>query len=150
MKGSIAIETLLISVVAIILLIFAGKAIQGYGAKFAEDVDRMAWIRQSVYKIYSSTRMLETCGVGSVDTIDVYVPYNGQINLSGKTITGTVQGLNKKYSNLEQSSEYTYSINTNTDFKTPVTLPHGWAKIRLKKITENEIEINVIISGWRK
>lgn len=152
MRGSVAMETLLISVVAIILLIFAGKAIQAYGVKFAEDVDRMAWIRQSVYKIYASVRMLETCGVGSVDTVDVYVPHNGKIEISGKVIKGTVTGLNREYPALKGSDEYKYSISTNSYFiniSTGATLPPGWARIRLKKIAENVIETSTIISGLR-
>ena len=148
MRGTIAMETLLISVVAIILLIFAGKAIQAYGTKFVEDVDRMAWIRQSVYKIYASVRVLETCGVGSIDTVDIYVPKGGTLYLFHDKITGRVTNINRDYDKLKDK-EYVYYVTTNTRFHKMVIIPHGWARIRLKKTADNEIEVNTIMVGLR-
>lgn len=150
MKGSVAIETLLISVVAIIILIFAGNAVQAYGTKFAEDVDRMAWIRQSVYKIYASVRVLETCGVGSVDTVDIYVPKGGTLYLFHYNIIGRVTNINRDYDNGKlKDKEYIYYVTTNTQFHRMIIIPHGWARIQLKKIAEDTVEANIIISGWR-
>lgn len=148
MRGSVATEALIISAIAVMFLIIAGKALQAYGTAFAEDVDRILWLRESGYKIYSAVRALEICGTGSRDTLDVYVPEGGLLELSGDKIRLTIANLERNYPATGGTTTYTYEINTGVNFSTSATLPPGWARIRLER-TASGIDVTVLRTGIR-
>lgn len=145
MRGSIALEALLISVIVTFFLVFAGKAVQIYGAKFIEDVDRIAWIRQSIYKIHSSVKMLETCEAGSMDTIDVYVPKDGQIEVHDKVIRGKISNANRNYPALK-GEDYSYSVPVDVAFTNPLELTEGWKRVRIVKKVDG-FEVSEVQEG---
>ena len=90
MRGSIALEFLLVVLAIAVYIGFTVKSVEVIGLQSAEDLSTMVRARAAMTKIYNAVQFLAAGGDGSSTTVYAYVPTDVNISLSGNTIEANV------------------------------------------------------------
>lgn len=90
MRGSIALEFLLVVLAIAVYIGFTVKAVEVVGLQSAEDISKMVRTRAAMTKIYNAVMFLAAGGDGSSTTVYVYVPTDVNITLQGSEIVAVV------------------------------------------------------------
>ncbi len=86
MRGSIALEFLLVVLAIAVYISFTVKSVEVVGLQSAEDISKMVRTRAAMTKIYNAVQFLAAGADGSSTTVYVYVPTEVNITLFNNRI----------------------------------------------------------------
>lgn len=130
MRGSIALEFLLVVLAIAVYIGFTVKAMEVVGLQSAEDISKMVRTRTAMNKIYNAVQFLAAGGDGSSTVIYVYVPADVNITLQNSEIRAVVP-TEGNFAHLPNctATECTFSIATQLPFDSSRTLSKGITNI---------------------
>ncbi len=90
MRGSIALEFLLVVLAIAVYIGFTVKAVEVVGLQSAEDISKMTRTKAAMTKIFNAVQFLSAGSDGSETTVYPYIPTDVNIILDGSQIKAVI------------------------------------------------------------